>query len=68
MKTLLDRPTKDGKRRRVVVELEPGERLIAVRDDGFYTLGQPLEDVVPGHVIGEALVSHWCPVEQKWRT
>jgi hypothetical protein len=68
MKTIMDRPTKSGARRRVVVELEPGEKLLAVRDDGYYTLGQPMEDVVPGHVISEALETHWCPAEQKWRT
>jgi hypothetical protein len=66
MKTIMDRPAKDGKRRRVVVELEPGEKLMAVSESDFYSLGGQVEDIVRGHVITEAKPVAWCSVAQEW--
>lgn len=48
------------------VEMDPGEKLIAVRPDSFYELGEPLDDVVPGHIIENAERVLWCPVSQGW--
>ena len=43
----------DG-RRRVVVILEPDEKIRPVRINAYYKLGFPVEGVVPGHVIDDA--------------
>lgn len=51
---------------RVVAVLNPGEKLIAVRDSEYYQLGQPVDDVVPAHVIEDAHPVVWCCVSQKW--
>lgn len=53
-------------RRRVTVELAPGERLVAISDDAFYRLGEPMDEVLQGHIIAGAQRVAWCPVEQKW--
>lgn len=55
-----------GGRRRVVIDLEAGEELLAVRDGAHYQLGDPLDDVIPSHILGAATEVTWCPVEQKW--
>lgn len=55
-----------GGRRRVVMELEAREELLAVRDGAHYQLGDPLDDVVPSHILGAAKEVSWCAVEQKW--
>jgi hypothetical protein len=51
---------------KVTVVLEPGEKLLAVKDDRHYSLAYPMEDVVPGHVIADAVPVTWCCLEQKW--
>jgi len=56
---------KDG-RRRVVVILEPSEKIVSVRKDAYYELGYPLEDVVHGHIIEDMSLVTWCPIGQKW--
>jgi len=56
---------KTGKRR-ITVELDKGEALIAVRPDSFYKLGYPVEDVVPSHVLENAHQVTWCCVGQEW--
>ena len=61
VKRIVGRPV-----RRIVVELDDGEELLAFRCKAHYQLGQPIEDIVPGHVISEAVSVSWCPVEQKW--
>ena len=53
-------------KRRVVLELDPGEELLAVREDAHYRLGQPLEDVIASHVLKNAVQVMWCSVEQRW--
>lgn len=50
------------------VEMEAGEKLIAIKPESFYELGHPLNDVVPGHIIEESVRVIWCPIEQKWET
>jgi len=52
----------------VVVELSENERLVAVRDEQFYQLGEPLNDVVQGHIIATAVPAVWCPITQKMIT
>lgn len=66
MKTISEAPTKDGRRRRVVVEVDNGETLLAVRENSHYQLGDPLGDVVASHILEQAAEVSWCSVEQKW--
>lgn len=66
MKTLSESVARTNGKRRVVVELEPGEKLISVRDDAFYRLGNPLDDVIAGHILSDATRAQWCSVTQKW--
>ena len=65
MKTITDSVKKNGKRR-IVLELDPGETLIATRDDSFYKLGYPFEEVVQSHIIQAAYQVTWCPLGQEW--
>lgn len=50
----------------LTVELQPGEKLIAVNEDKFYRLGSQHEDIVPGYVLTDSLEAHWCHIGQKW--
>ena len=65
MKTISEKTTPAGKRR-VVVELAPGEKLIAIRPDSHYMLAQPVEDVVGSHIIADATEVTWCSASQAW--
>lgn len=53
-------------KRRVTVELEAGEELLAVKSGSHYRLGHPVEDVVTGNIISECTPVMWCVVTQKW--
>ena len=64
MKIVSDK-TVNGKRR-VLVELDKNENIVAFRDDAFYRLGQPMDEVLPAHILVEAIPVSWCPLEQKW--
>lgn len=52
--------------RRVTVELQHGEYLMAFKDDCFYRIGGQVDDVVAGYVITESRRVHWCSVTQEW--
>lgn len=62
---ILKEAIKAGKRV-LTVELEPGEKVFAVNESHFYKLGQPLDDVVLGHIIADSHPVAWCSIEQKW--
>lgn len=66
MRTILDQPRKGGKRR-VVVELDEGEILIALQPNSHYRLSYPLEDQIMGtHIIDSPRKVVWDSLEQKW--
>jgi hypothetical protein len=65
MKTIRETPNKYGGRR-VTVELNRGETLVAIRDDSFYRLSHPMDEVVPSHVVAFAYRVVWCPIGQSW--
>jgi hypothetical protein len=50
----------------VTVELDEGEQLVAFRPTGMYELGEPHEDIMPGHVLLESAPVIWCSLEQGW--
>lgn len=64
MKVISDKTVK-GKRR-VTVELNDGEKLVAVHPNAFYRLAYPVEDVVSGDIIADCDHVVWCNAEQKW--
>lgn len=66
MKVIKDEVATLKRQRRVTVELLPGEELLVISDRQHYRLGYPLEDVVPGHVVQEAVPVSWCCIEQRW--
>ena len=67
MKVLKDAPPTTKLKRRVLVELDPGEKLIAVHDDRYYQLGYPLDEVMAGHILAVATQVTWCSIEQEWK-
>jgi hypothetical protein len=66
MKIIKDEPATLKRRRRITVELEPGETLINVREGHYYRLGGQVEDVVQSHVLLESRGVYWCSITQKW--
>lgn len=66
MKILKDEPATLKRQRRVTVELQPGETLMAFKDEYFYRLGGQVDDIVQGHVITESDHVVWCSIEQRW--
>lgn len=66
MKVIKDLVATLKRRRRVTVELDHGEYLMAFNDDYFYRLGGQVDEVMAGHVITESQHVVWCSIEQKW--
>ena len=48
------------------VKIEPGERVLVIRDDQHYRLGGQVDDVVAGNVLTECTEVAWCSVQQEW--
>lgn len=67
MKVLHTKHLKDG-RRHVLVELAPTEQggLLFVKNDSYYKLGYPVEDIMASHVIADMQRVYWDSLEQKW--
>lgn len=53
-------------KRVVTVELAEGETLLSVKQDDFYKLGYPVEDVMAGYIIKDMERVYWDSLEQKW--
>lgn len=67
MNIITETPKPDGKRV-LKVELKPSYLLVAVHPDGYYKLGEPGDEVLPGHMLAGASPVYWCPLEQRWRS
>lgn len=67
MKTISTTQKPNGKRR-VTVELDAGETLLAVRDGAHYKLGHPVEEVMAAHILSDAQPVTWCSASQEWTT
>lgn len=65
MKEISSKTLKNGKRR-VTVDVDPGEELMALRPDSFYKLGYPFQETVQTHIIQDAVQVTWCPLGQEW--
>lgn len=64
MKITKRKDIKDGVE--LTVRLAPGEKLVAVTPNCHYKLGYPVEDVVIGDVVADAVPVTWCSVRQEW--
>lgn len=67
MKEISCKALKSGKLR-VTVDVDPNEKLIAVRNNCFYRLGYPLEEVVHAHTLENSKQVTWCSIQQRWDT
>lgn len=54
-------------KRRVTVELEDDELLLAIVPEAYYRTGDPHDDIVQGNHIANSTRVVWCVVEQQWR-
>lgn len=65
MKIISDKKMATGKRR-ITIELDDHESIIAIRHGAHYCLGYPIEDIVADHIIRDAKEVSWCSIEQRW--
>jgi len=65
MKTVKETTARNGNRL-VTVELAKGETLACFHEDGFYQMGDPLNDIIAGHMLLDAVPTTWCSISQKW--
>lgn len=66
MKVIKDEIATLKRKRRVTVELDHGETLMAFNDNQHYRLSYPLDDVVRGEYITMSEHVVWCSLEQRW--
>lgn len=66
MITINHKIMKSTGKRRITVELDRDEDIIAIRPDAHYKTGYPLEDVITGHIILDSVPVMWCPIGQEW--
>lgn len=67
MKVLKDDIATLKRKRRVLVELDHGEQLIAIHDNRYYQLGSPLDEVMAGHILANTQEAVWCSIEHEWK-
>ncbi len=66
MKVIKDEIATLKRRRRVTVELDHDDQLMAFKENRYYRLAGQLDDVVGGHCIIDSPRVVWCSIEQKW--
>jgi hypothetical protein len=66
MKVIKDEIATLKRRRRVTVELDHDEQLMAFKDGSYYRLAGQLDDVVGGYCLTWCSRVTWCSIEQKW--
>lgn len=65
---LLSQTQKSNGKRRVVVELDSDETIMAIKNGAHYKLGHPVCEVMAAHVISEAERVTWCSAGQEWQS
>lgn len=58
----------DEKGIRTVIYLKPGESVLVVKEDSYYKLGYPVEDIMLGHTLKETTLVSWDELSQQWIT
>lgn len=54
-------------KRRITVDVDAYELLVAVKPDSFYRLGEPLNsEVILGDIIANLCPVQWCSAVQEW--
>lgn len=66
MKIIKDEIATLKRRRRITVEVDHNEQLMAFKDDCHYELGDPLDMIVAGHFLNNSQRVYWCSVTQGW--
>lgn len=64
---IVSQTQKVNNKRRVVVELDTNETLVAFKNDAHYKLGHPVSEVMAAHIITEAERVTWCSASQEWQ-
>ena len=64
---IISRTTKANGARRVVVELDADEEIMAFKNGAHYRLGHPVCEVMAAHIITEAERVTWCSASQEWQ-
>lgn len=64
---LLSQTQKSNGKRRVVVELDADEEIMAFKNGAHYKLGHPVCEVMAAHIITEAECVTWCSASQEWQ-
>lgn len=54
-------------KRRITIELEDNEAVVAIVPEAHYRMGEPHHDIVMGNHICNAERVEWCVVEQSWK-
>lgn len=65
---LLSETQKSNGKRRVVVELDSDETILAFKNGAHYKLGHPVCEVMASHVITESERVTWCSASQEWQS
>lgn len=65
---LLSQTQKSNGKRRVVVELDADETIMAIKNGAHYKLGHPVCEVMAAHIITEAGRVTWCSASQEWQS
>jgi hypothetical protein len=66
MKIIKDEIATLRRRRRITVEVDHNEHLMAFREGSYYRLSGQINDVVKGYCIIDGCCVTWCSIEQKW--
>ena len=53
---------------RTIRHLADGEVLITIKPEAMYKLGYPLEEIIYGHTIIDAVGVTWDEIKQEWIT
>lgn len=65
---LLSETQKSNGKRRVVVELDSDETIMAFKNGAHYRLGYPVSEVMASHIITESGRVSWCSASQEWQS
>lgn len=66
MKIIKDEIATIKRKRRLIVELDHAEVLMAFRDNDYYKMGDQLDDVLIGSIITASQKVTWCSIAQRW--
>ena len=48
------------------ITVEPNEIIQCIRDNSYYKLRGPIDDVVASHFLCDPYPVYWCSIRQEW--